>query len=142
MPNVVVRVALAYLAVAGLFPGVWATVAPRNFYDDFPGGGLRWVAAEPPYNEHLVRDVGAFFLALGILALVAAILSNVTLARVTGAVWLVFSIPHLAFHVRHLDRYDSAALNVLALSLPIAAALVALVGPSRTRRPAGQPPPT
>ena len=34
------------------------------FYDDFPGLGRSWVAADGPYNEHLVRDVGALNLAL------------------------------------------------------------------------------
>jgi len=38
--------------------GFWALLAPRSFYDDFPGGGRSWVSALPPYNEHLVRDVG------------------------------------------------------------------------------------
>lgn len=128
MPPVLVRVSLWYLALSGFFPGVWAGFFPRSFYDDFPGGGMTWVAAEPPFNEHLVRDVGGFFLALGILALCAALSSNRTLVRVTGVVWVVFATVHLSYHLRHLDRYDEAALNVIALSIPVVAAIVAIVG--------------
>ena len=46
------------LVVVGGSTGLWATLSPRSFYDEFPGGGRAWVAADGPYNEHLVRDFG------------------------------------------------------------------------------------
>ena len=67
-----VRVLLIVLGAVALELGVWATFAPRSFYDDFPGLGRAWVAADGPYNEHLVRDFGGLNLALAVLTLVAA----------------------------------------------------------------------
>lgn len=108
MADRVVRAALTALVLVSAAVGVWATFAPRGFYDDFPGGGRVWVAADGPYNEHLVRDVGALNLALTVVTLVAA----VTLARAAviaaSLAWLVYSVPHLVYHARHLDVYDTA----------------------------------
>ena len=47
------------------------TPSPQSFYDDFPGLGRAWVSVDGPYNEHLVRDVGALNLALLVLFVVA-----------------------------------------------------------------------
>src|SRR4051812_50147534 len=63
------RGGLAVLAVTPAFVGIWATVSPRGFYDDFPGAGHHWVSAVGAYDEHLVRDVGALY--LGSLVLLA-----------------------------------------------------------------------
>ncbi|MCH7789126.1 MAG: hypothetical protein IH940_06745, partial [Acidobacteria bacterium] len=68
------RIALGYLAAMNALIGIWAQFFPRSFFDDFPGAGDAWVAVDGPYNEHLVRDVGAFGLALCVV-LVAAIIS-------------------------------------------------------------------
>src|SRR4051794_38194280 len=63
------RGGLAVLAVTPAFVGIWATISPRGFYDQFPGGGHHWVSAVGAYDEHLVRDVGALY--LGSLVLLA-----------------------------------------------------------------------
>ena len=55
-PNVA-RGALGFLLVAVLLVGLPAAFAPRTFYDDFPFVA-HWVELLPPYNEHLVTDVG------------------------------------------------------------------------------------
>ena len=47
-------------------------VAPKSFYEDFPGAGRVWVAVDGPYNEHLVRDVGSLNLALAFVAVAGA----------------------------------------------------------------------
>src|SRR4051794_13996016 len=65
----VLRGGIAVLAVTPAFVGLWATVSPRGFYDDFPGVGGAWVAMVGAYDEHLVRDVGALY--LGTLVLLA-----------------------------------------------------------------------
>ena len=58
------RVALGLIAVFMLPAGLQATLAPKSFFDDFPLG-RGWIAHQgDAYNEHLVRDVGALFLAL------------------------------------------------------------------------------
>lgn len=44
---------------------------PRSFYDDFPGGGIAWVSVDGPYNEHLIRDIGAWSLGTTVVVLAA-----------------------------------------------------------------------
>ena len=61
------RALLAALAVSAAYPGAWATFAPRSFFADFPGAGRHWTAGLPAYSEHLVTDVGAFYLAFALL---------------------------------------------------------------------------
>ena len=52
MRNVIVRIALAVLALVSVELGVWATFAPRSFFDDYPGLG-HWFAeiGSPAYDE-------------------------------------------------------------------------------------------
>ncbi|HEY2206338.1 MAG TPA: hypothetical protein VGH99_17870 [Pseudonocardia sp.] len=105
-------------AVTAGYVGFWALCAPRLWQEAFPGFGLRWLPVLGPYNEHLSRDVGALYLALGALTAGAAVRAGDRyLVRLTGAVWLVFSVPHLVFHVVHLDVYGplDRVLNVLGL---------------------------
>ena len=113
--NLAMRVLLGFLGVTGAVVGSWAAFTPRSFYDDFPGFGRIWVAVDGPYNEHLVRDVGALNLALAVLSVCAL----VTLARSTivaaGLAWLAYGLPHVIYHARHLDVFDSAdAVAVIA----------------------------
>ena len=59
------RVILWILNALGAFVGVWALAAPQAFYEAFPGIGFgAWVGVDGPFNEHLIRDVGALYLAL------------------------------------------------------------------------------
>jgi hypothetical protein len=131
----VVRVALAVLVLVALPVGLWATVSPRSFYDDFPGGGRHWVAADGPYNEHLVRDFGSLNLALVAVTIVAL----VTLARpvvlAAAAAWILYSLPHLVYHLRHLDLYDTSdkVANVTTLVLALVLPVVVLLGAHRLR---------
>ncbi|HZA75000.1 MAG TPA: hypothetical protein VE623_01255 [Acidimicrobiales bacterium] len=126
-----VRAALALLVAQGLVVGSWAAISPRSFYDDFPGGGRAWVAADGPYNEHLVRDFGDLNLALAAVALVALVTMGRALVLAAGLGWIVYQAPHLIYHLRHLDVYGTTdqALNVtslvLALALPLAVVVLA-----------------
>jgi hypothetical protein len=52
------------LLLSGLVIGSWALFAPASFAYDL-GIAQLWVATDGPYNEHLVRDVGALSLGLG-----------------------------------------------------------------------------
>ena len=123
------RIVLAVLAVSGAIVGVWATLAPRSFYDDFPGGGRSWVAPDGPFNEHLVRDVGSLNLALTVLTVAAAILLVRSLVVVAALGWLAYGIPHLVYHLRHRDVYDTGdqVASLVSLALVPALAVVALV---------------
>jgi hypothetical protein len=117
MGRVVLRAGLALLGVLHLSWGVAATAAPRWFFDTFPGAGQRWTAAYPPYNEHLMTDVGAAFATLGFLLLVAAVLAD---RRVTAVVLLgviVFSGLHLAFHAAHRGELTGSGFSLSLASL-------------------------
>lgn len=125
----VIRAALAALAVSGLVVGLWAAFAPRSFYDDFPGGGRSWVAPDGPYNEHLVRDVGALNLALTAAVIVALVALSRAAVIGAGLAWLVYSVPHLVYHLRHLGIYDTRDKigNVVALGLACVLPVIILV---------------
>lgn len=117
-----VRVALAILALIGLQVGFWAAFAPRSFYDDFPGAGRIWVSVDGPFNEHLVRDVGALNLALAVVAVVAFFSMTRTAVIAAGGAWLAYGVPHLIYHLRHLDPLDGS--DKLAVPATLAAAVL------------------
>jgi hypothetical protein len=101
------RVALGTLALSAATVGLPATLTPRAFFDGFPFGAS-WVAPLPPFNLHLVGDVGGLYLGFAILFAWA----TVTLAR--GLVvplcvaWSAAAILHLGFHVTHLEGFSVA----------------------------------
>lgn len=136
MAERVVRVGLAVLALQGLVVGGWAAVAPRSFYDDFPGGGRTWVAVDGPYNEHLVRDFGDLNLALAVVTLVALATMIRAVVVAAGLGWLVYQVPHLVYHLRHLDVYDTGdqVANVTSLVLSVALPAAVLVAARSTER--------
>ena len=101
------RVGLMVLILQGLLVGGWALVKPDTFWGDFPGFGRHWTKVTGPYNEHFVTDVGAAYLALAAVALLALAWNDPRIGQVAGAVWAVFSAPHYLFHVRHLDGLDT-----------------------------------
>ena len=124
------RIALAYLALVSLEIGVWAQLAPRSFYDHFPGLGRAWVIVNGPYNEHLVRDVGGLNLGLAAVLIVAFItLSRPTIVAASVAS-LLYGIPHLVYHIANTDGLANSdiaiSLGGLALFavLPIALIMV------------------
>lgn len=130
------RIGLLALALSGFLVGAWALVGPRSFYDSFPGFGHGWISPTGPYNEHFATDVGAAYLALTAAAVLALAWADLRSCRMAGAVWAVFSTPHLYFHVRHLDGLSTfeafAELGALAGTLVIA---VWLALPSRGTEP-------
>ena len=132
------RAALAILAANGLFVGLWALAAPRAFYDDFPGAGRVWVAVDGPYNQHLVRDVGALNLALAFVAAFALVTGSVQVAQAAGGAALIYGVPHLLYHAAHLSPFDTAdAVGVVVgLALAVVAGIVAVL----PARPAPPPP--
>src|SRR5262245_36379330 len=67
------RVGLVILGLPQAAIGIWALVSPHGWFDTFPGGGHNWLPAYGPYNSHLATDVGAAFLAIGVVMLLAAL---------------------------------------------------------------------
>jgi hypothetical protein len=97
-----VRIGLAYLALVLIETGLWAVVDPQGFFRNFPGiGGSHWVAADPPYNHHLIIDAGAGFLAVGIVVALAVFWSDRRVRQLALIAYLVESLPHFAFHLLH-----------------------------------------
>ena len=101
------RLALSVLFGAALLIGLTATVSPRTFYEDFPFLA-HWVDLLPPYNEHLVTDVGGLYLGFAVLFGWAAWTLERTLVRAVCVAWLLTAGLHLLFHARHLEGFSSA----------------------------------
>ncbi len=124
-----IRAGLLVLALTQATTGLWALVAPSSFHADFPFG-RGWVGALGPYDEHLVRDVGSTFTALTVLLVAAAVFLELRLVQSALVVWLVFAVPHLAFHLTTIDEYATLdnvlSLAGLALQVVLPLALLAL----------------
>jgi alkylhydroperoxidase family enzyme len=122
------RVALGATGVVNMAVGAWAELAPHGWYSTFPGLGHHWVSAVGPYDEHLVRDVGAALLALGLLMLWTALAPRAGLLRPAMVSTLVFAVPHLAYHVtawEHMGTGDNIVnVAVLLLVVVVPAALL------------------
>ena len=137
MNKLTARIVLVVLVFQALPIGLWAAFAPRSFYDDFPTDGRSWVGVDGPYNEHLVRDVGALQIALAVLTLFALVQLSRGLVQATAVAWIAWAGPHLVYHFRHRDVLpdgDVAAVlgsSVLALGL----AIVLLALPVRDSEP-------
>jgi hypothetical protein len=100
-----------------IFLGLPAVFAPRSFYDDFPFVA-HWVSMLPPYNQHLVSDVGGLYLGFAVLFAWAARSLEVALVRPVCWAFLLVSTLHLIYHVLHLDGFgviDGIA-EILALA--------------------------
>lgn len=125
-----VRPVLAVLALSALQLGVWATVAPRSFYDDFPTPARHWVAVDGPYNEHLVRDFGGLQLALGALLVAALLRPQRYLVRTAAVCSWLFAVPHFGYHVRNLDVYGTGdqVANVVLLGMAVVLPALLIAG--------------
>ena len=141
-----VRIALGYLSIVSAQIGLWALVAPRSFYDSFPGLGRAWVSVDGPYNEHLIRDVGALNLALVVMLGAAAVTLSRTLITTAAGASLAWGIPHFIYHLVRSDGLGAgdltASISGLALfaALPVALIVVAKRDLTQTgRSPAASP---
>lgn len=125
------RTLLAILVAIAAYVGIWAEAVPRSFYDSFPGLGLTWISADGPFNEHLIRDVGALYLGLGAASAAALFSRSAAPGRVIGLAWALFGTLHFGYHVVHLEGtiIDRVG-NVLTLGLALVLGIL-LVLPSR-----------
>lgn len=132
------RIALWLLFAAAASIGLIAAIAPHTFYDDFPFLA-HWVDRLPPYNQHLVTDVGGLYLGFAIVFGWAAVSLQSTLIRAAATAWIATEALHVAFHAAHLENFDAAdaigqILSLLLLLVPAAVAIWAAA-------PATGPPP-
>ena len=132
------RIVFASLVLQSAVLGVWAVAAPRSFYDGFPGSGRAWISVDGPFNEHLIRDVGALNLALLVVLLAAAVRPTRELTTVASVAALLWGTPHLVYHLltaAGLAGSDRVA-SLGGLALFVALPLTVLLWPPR--KEAGQ----
>ena len=113
-----VVVALAVVAVENLVAGLWAMFGPRSFFDTL-------ASDFPPYNEHLIHDIGAFTFGLGVAAAVALLRRDGWLVALAGNA--AAAIAHLGSHLVDRDG-PMTLLDPFGLTLLAALLVVALVG--------------
>ena len=119
------QVVLLGLASAAALIGLWAQLAPLSFHADFPGLRQFWISLDGPFNEHLIRDVGGLNLVLAVLTASAAIGGRTGPARLACVCWLIYGVPHFAYHGTHLGPFEAidAIAQVVSLALQVAAPL-------------------
>ncbi len=95
--------------------GLWAFVDARSFYEE--------LAAFPPFNRHLLHDIGAFQIGIGSMLLLSSFWRDALGAALTGAA--AGAAFHFAAHVwdRALGGKDSDpfVFGVVALVLIVGA---------------------
>src|SRR4051794_36276446 len=118
------------LGLAQIGLGLWMAAAPRSFFDAIGGFGA--------YNEHYLRDVSTFYLALGI-ALVVAWRRP---AWRVPVLWV--ALLQYAFHVvNHLVDVGDAhpgwvgPFDVISLAVGAAAFALLLIAGAHRRRSSG-----
>lgn len=114
------RVNLAVVSRAAAFFGIvvfggvglWALVAPHSFYDA--------IATYPPYNQHLIHDIGAFQVGLAAALLAGLLLRDALLVALGGV--SVGALVHLISHIedqslggRSSDPYTVGGIAVIVL---------------------------
>jgi hypothetical protein len=75
----------------------------------------------PPYNEHLIHDVGNYKVAFAILFAWAAWRPSRQLVVPLAAAWSVAALLHAVYHALHLGGFGAG--DAIALTTVLAAAL-------------------
>jgi hypothetical protein len=111
------RIGFGLLALLYLAWGAWAVVAPAHFFRTFPGPGLHWTSAYPPYNQHLIFDLGATQLTLGALLLAATIVDTRPVSWLAALGAGLFGGLHFGYHALHAGMMGGAdrVLSILSL---------------------------
>jgi hypothetical protein len=139
--RIVLRIALAVLALDALVVGAWNQFAPASFYEDFPTVDLT-----PPFSEHYARDFGGAMLGIAVLLVVATVRPRGGFVLPAGIAFTVFAVPHFVFHAAHLEHAtggEAAFLlvaNAAAALLGVLVIVLAVLRMRRDRRPADHPP--
>ncbi len=130
------RAGLALVALVLAATGAWALFVPASFFATYPAPGHSWVALLPPYNEHLVRDVGEFSLGFTVLLAWAAVSLDRRLTQAALVAYLVYAVPHLVYHSTHLMHFPpgDAVAQVVVLLIGVAIPLALLADASRPPR--------
>jgi hypothetical protein len=121
------RAGLVLIAIQPAWVGIWAVLAPRSFYDDFPGPSS-WVAPLGAYDEHLVRDVGAFELGLLVVVVFAIVTLERRVVQAALVAAIVSGLPHLIYHLTATEPLSTVdnVLSLAGIAAPIVVAAVLL----------------
>lgn len=120
----IITTAVGVLALITVTAGLWAMVSPRTFYVS--------LAPFPPYNTHLIHDVGAFQIGLGT-CLVAGLLARDALFAVLAGN-AAGATAHFVSHV--VDRLDGGRDSDPAVFGALALLLILLTVRRRARNAA------
>jgi hypothetical protein len=123
-----VRVGLGILAILQGIVGIWASLVPRSFYRNFPIPGHNWVSLLPPYNEHLIRDVGELNLALTVVLAAAALTGQRLLSVVAVIAAAVYAVPHAVFHMFHLEGFPTVDAVTQTIGIALQLVVIVIVG--------------
>ena len=102
------RISLAILLLSAASVGLAATLRAARLLRRLPLPRATGSTCLPPYNEHLVTDVGGLYLGFTVLFAWAAWTLQPTLVRAACSAWLLTAALHLVFHATHLDDFDTA----------------------------------
>ena len=110
MHRITLRPLLALLGVYHLLLGAVMVIAPRTFFDQFAHYGA--------YNDHYIRDVATFYLALGVVLLVAVARNawQVPVLAFATLQYALHSLNHL-WDVADADPGWIGPANLVALAL-------------------------
>jgi hypothetical protein len=134
---VIARVALWFLAAEAAVVGLQASFAPHSFYSGFPFG-RGWVELLPPFNEHLISDVGGFYVAFALLFAWAALRLSRELVVPLCAAYSVSALIHFVYHVTHLDGFATGDAISQTFSLALVLALPVIAVATLPRRSAAR----
>ena len=123
------RLGLGLVAVVQAEIGIWGLVAPRSFFENFPGTGRHWVSALGTFNEHLVRDYAATELGFAVLLLAAAVWFERRLVLGAGLAFLAATVPHFIYHLTTTSSFSTsdnlASLGGFVLEIALVAVAMA-----------------
>lgn len=123
-----IRICLGVLALTALSIGIPAAFAPETFYTDFPFF-TALVKLLPPYNEHLITDVGGLYVGFGFMLGWATISPSRQLVLPLCWGWVIAQALHFAFHISHLTGFTTtdAVTQQIGLAFYVFVALVPIV---------------
>lgn len=120
-----IRICLGVLGLSALAIGLPASFAPETFYTDYPFF-TALIKLLPPYNEHLITDIGGLYLGFGVMFSWSAIQPSRQLIVPLCTGWIVAQALHFAFHIGNLTGFTTteAVVQQVGLGLYILLAIV------------------
>ena len=121
-----IRICLALLGISALAIALPASFAPETLYTDYPFF-TALVQLLPPYNEHLITDIGGLYLGFGVMFLWAMFQPSRQLIIPLCTAWIVAQALHFAFHISHLTGFTTT--DAVAQQIGLAVYLVLAIIP-------------